>query len=85
MFVTMYTNIKLSIKGKKLKKLDIISCPQTYTVVGQEAAKISEAKNGCQKKFANTAGFESAASGVKLNWQILFRSPSLTSNIFAAP
>ena len=30
----MSTFIKLSIKVKKVKKWEIISCPQTYTVIG---------------------------------------------------
>ena len=29
----MFTYIKLSIKVKKVKKWEIISCPQTYTVI----------------------------------------------------
>ena len=31
----MFTYIKLSIKVKKVKKWEIISCPQTYTVLGK--------------------------------------------------
>ena len=34
MFWGMYLHTKLSIKGKKFKKLEIISCPQIYTVLG---------------------------------------------------
>ena len=33
MYRGMYTYIKLSIKGKKFKKLEIINCPQIYTVL----------------------------------------------------
>ena len=29
----MYSYIKLPFKGKKMKKWDFISCPQTYTVL----------------------------------------------------
>ena len=33
MFKGVYKYIKLSIKGKKLKILEIIGCPQTYSVL----------------------------------------------------
>ena len=56
-----------------------------YALEGQEAAKISGAKVGGQKKITNAARFESAAPGVRLNRQIFFRSPTLTSDIFVVP
>ena len=53
-------------------------------LVGQEAAKISETKVGGREKISNLAKFESAAPRVRLNRQIFFQSPTLTSDIFAA-
>ena len=37
----IYTYIKLSIKGRKLKKLENISCPKSYTVLRDLIATIS--------------------------------------------
>ena len=37
--MAIYTNIKLSFNGTKLKKWEIISCPQIYTVLGNKPTR----------------------------------------------
>ena len=52
---------------------------------GQEAAKISEVKVGGQKRYLPISPARTRAPGVGRVGRYFFRTPTLTSNIFAAP
>ena len=52
---------------------------------GQEAAKIQEVKIGGKKKYLPISPARTQAPGVGRVGRYFFRTPTLTSDIFAAP
>ena len=55
-----------------------------YTIVGQEATKISEVKVGGREGIADSARFETDMPRAWLIWQIFYKPPTLTFDIFTA-